>query len=584
MKQIIFIFLLFLSSILFVSSLNFKVIKRFTAKLIISAQLFSNVLINPTPAIGEETFLSPSKFHEVREKYLKVVKSGNLDELSKVHSKLIDYVFGTITTMYYDPTGGNKFEDNLDWRKKLKDIEKRGKFIYPQQSITQNEIRKLIKGLDDDYAKYTPPEEFIPSANKENSQEEASIGIQLQAYGTGKNNKFEGAKVLAVYPGSSAERSGLRVGDLIVEVGRNNIRNIYTIPSFRLPVWISSAFASTISSTYEMKTVQERFEEHVKSLLEGESGSSVRLGINPRQSSYSILHTNRPHMNANNDNLYSNNLYHVTLKRDFILNSNLHVNKPTFQVEEIRYPFLPTDNKIVYIRMQSFSPAMTENLISTLKKKSLMEDCSLLLLDLRNNFGGVIQDAMLDASLFLDIYRVCCAIPSHQVIMNVVSVILTDCLFVYLFGLVWSGRGMGIHDVDEWMEDPRLQRGLVSSSMPVGVLVNEGTASSAEVFSAALRDNGRATLIGTSTYGKGMIQHLFPLPDGGVLKLTTGEYLTPKKNHVVRNIGIRPDILCSDQPSQYVDGDECVRIAWEMMLVFAYLKPTAHDISQEILP
>ena len=60
---------------------------------------------------------------------------------------------------------------------------------------------------------------------------------------------------------------------------------------------------------------------------------------------------------------------------------------------------------------------------------------------------------------------------------------------------------------------------------PIVILVNEGTASSAEVFAASLRENGRATLLGGRTYGKSLIQHFFPLPNGGALKLTVAEYL-----------------------------------------------------------
>ena len=88
------------------------------------------------------------------------------------------------------------------------------------------------------------------------------------------------------------------------------------------------------------------------------------------------------------------------------------------------------------------------------------------------------------------------------------------------------------------------------------LLTNEGTASSAEVFAAALRDNGEAKIVGSRTYGKGLIQHIFPLDEEGGrtlgrVKVTVGEYLTPKLQHVT-NVGggkrggggVKEDVFC----------------------------------------
>ena len=104
------------------------------------------------------------------------------------------------------------------------------------------------------------------------------------------------------------------------------------------------------------------------------------------------------------------------------------------------------------------------------------------------------------------------------------------------------------------------------------VLVNEGTASSAEVFTAALEDNGHATVIGTRTYGKGLIQHVFPLSeDQQLLKLTIGEYLTPRLQHVSKvggakaeGGGIKPNCICrSEGIPDDKTGDFCVLRALE---------------------
>ena len=77
--------------------------------------------------------------------------------------------------------------------------------------------------------------------------------------------------------------------------------------------------------------------------------------------------------------------------------------------------------------------------------------------------------------------------------------------------------------------------------MPAAVLINSDSASSAEIFSGALRDYKYATLIGTKTYGKGVVQNTFPLSDGSAVKLTIASYYTPN-GECIHEKGIEPDI------------------------------------------
>ena len=77
-------------------------------------------------------------------------------------------------------------------------------------------------------------------------------------------------------------------------------------------------------------------------------------------------------------------------------------------------------------------------------------------------------------------------------------------------------------------------------NIPVVVLVNKNTASSSEILSGALKDLGKAKIVGTKTYGKGVIQEILTLPDGSGLKITTEEYQTPSKKKI-HKIGIEPD-------------------------------------------
>src|SRR5699024_2858962 len=80
------------------------------------------------------------------------------------------------------------------------------------------------------------------------------------------------------------------------------------------------------------------------------------------------------------------------------------------------------------------------------------------------------------------------------------------------------------------------------TELPLVVLVNDGSASASEIFAGAMRDHGRGELIGTKTFGKGVVQNIKPLNDGSALKLTISEYFTPN-GHNIHKKGIEPDIL-----------------------------------------
>lgn len=95
--------------------------------------------------------------------------------------------------------------------------------------------------------------------------------------------------------------------------------------------------------------------------------------------------------------------------------------------------------------------------------------------------------------------------------------------------------------------------GHVAFTGTMAVLVDGDTASAAEIVAAALQDDGRATLVGTRTFGKGVVQSIFPLPDGAALKVTTARYVTPKGRNIDR-VGITPDIVVAE-PADAKRGD-----------------------------
>ena len=79
------------------------------------------------------------------------------------------------------------------------------------------------------------------------------------------------------------------------------------------------------------------------------------------------------------------------------------------------------------------------------------------------------------------------------------------------------------------------------TKLPIVLLVNEGSASASEILAGAIQDHQRGTIVGTTTFGKGLVQRLRDLPDGSGLKITVSEYFTPNGRNI-HGIGIKPDI------------------------------------------
>ena len=88
--------------------------------------------------------------------------------------------------------------------------------------------------------------------------------------------------------------------------------------------------------------------------------------------------------------------------------------------------------------------------------------------------------------------------------------------------------------------------------IPLVVLINGNSASASEILAGAIKDYGKGVLLGTTTFGKGIVQRILPLTDGTAIKLTVSAYYTPKGNNI-HNIGIEPDIVCEFDGDAYYD-------------------------------
>lgn len=131
-----------------------------------------------------------------------------------------------------------------------------------------------------------------------------------------------------------------------------------------------------------------------------------------------------------------------------------------------------------------------------------------LIIDIRNNLGGTLESAVDVSDLFLS------------------------------SGIIVSAKGRE----NDLMFVRSASKDDILADLPIAIIVNKYSASAAEIFAGAMQDNKRAIIIGTATYGKGSIQSVIPLSDGGAIKLTTARYFRPS-GEPINELGIRPDIL-----------------------------------------
>lgn len=176
-----------------------------------------------------------------------------------------------------------------------------------------------------------------------------------------------------------------------------------------------------------------------------------------------------------------------------------------------------TEGTIGYIRISYFNDLTTEKLtaaISTIQK-NLGKSLRGIVLDLRNNPGGTLEQSVSVSNLFLD----------SGTIVQV------------------KGRNAAHNQIFKSKGQDLLK------DIPLAVLINQGSASASEIVAAALRDNHRAVLIGEKTFGKGSIQGVYALENYGGIKITIALFYTPK-GEKIQGQGIQPDIFLNTSPPE----------------------------------
>ena len=184
------------------------------------------------------------------------------------------------------------------------------------------------------------------------------------------------------------------------------------------------------------------------------------------------------------------------------------LTRATIRIQSVRSHLIGND--IGYIRITSFNEQTDVGLNNAIKNIKQQAGAKLrgVVLDLRNNPGGLLDQAVAVSDAFLD------------------------------KGEIVSTRGRRSDDAQRYNARP----GDVAAGLPLAVLINGGSASASEIVAGALQDHHRAVLVGTRSFGKGSVQTIIPLPGHGAMRLTTARYYTPSGRSIQAK-GIDPDIV-----------------------------------------
>lgn len=321
-------------------------------------------------------------------------------------------------------------------------------------------INGMVKTLDP-FSQYMTPEQFR-SFQEETSGEYFGIGVEIT-----QENK--GLKIVAPYPGSPAEKAGLKAGDLIVK--------------------IDGAAFSDIGPSEAVNRIK------------GRKGTKVLLGI--QRADWKDVRD-------------------IPVERD-------QIHTPAVVSKNL-------EGGIGYVRVMQFQERVADDVQKAIKELEGKNGGTLkgLVLDLRNNPGGLLDEAVEMADLFIE------------------------------QGVIVSTKGRTEDEVK------RARRSGTLSPFPMVLLINDGSASASEILAGALQDHKRATIVGEPSYGKGSVQNIIRLENEGALRLTVAKYYTPNGRPIDPKNSIIPDVFSApsdeEQEAQLDESDGGAMILREQQI------------------
>jgi carboxyl-terminal processing protease len=328
--------------------------------------------------------------------------------------------------------------------------------VRPQQ-LQDDAIRGLLKGLDDPYTHYLDPKEYT-QFQEHSSGLYSGVGMSVESRG-------DFVTVVSTFKGSPAAGAGLVPGDVIVAVDGTDTTGL---------------------------TLNQ-----VVSQIKGKEGTSVKIKVY--------------HMPTGSGGPVAGEA------GTFQLPEGGTVEEVTLVRKSINVPVVETEilqaggKRLAHISFVTFSEDSSVKLKQAVEKALRDDKVDAIALDLRKNGGGLLNEAIRVAGIF---------IPTGTIVST-----------------------KGLHSPEQVF---KAEGGAIDGSVPVYVLVDEFSASASEIVSGALKDTKRGTLVGETTFGKGLVQTVEPLSNGGALVATTAVYLTPAGTDINKK-GIKPDVVAPDK-------------------------------------
>jgi carboxyl-terminal processing protease len=187
------------------------------------------------------------------------------------------------------------------------------------------------------------------------------------------------------------------------------------------------------------------------------------------------------------------------------------IKRAVIEVKSVEAKIVGGKNKIGYLRLKSFNENSSEQLLKNINKFEKKNNLNGYILDLRNNPGGLLTQAIGVTDFFLD------------------------------NGEILSTKGRKVSETRRFFS----KKGDVINGKPLIVIINNGSASASEIVSGALKDHKRAIILGEKSYGKGSVQSIIPLKNGGGIRLTISKYYLPSGKSI-SEVGVLPDIFVEE--------------------------------------